>query len=293
MADLPSAGPSSWPASAPPPGWYPDPWRVAVWRWWDGYRWTAHVSGTYYVAPMPERAPKGPGIKGGGIAAVGAGLGVAGGIAVAIGFAVASSGHIDRNDPWYLLASQLALWAGFLGAAVVASRRHGTGSFAADYGLSWPRAMDLWRGLVAGIAGRLPPTLVLLLIVLARDQFGTPTGAGRQVNGMTPEGAAGWIVVLVLAVVGAPVVEELFFRGLLQGAFTRRIGAVPAIFVTALVFSFAHILNEGPFAPLVIFPGALVLGYLRHRYGRLAPGMIAHSVFNALAYALLLVPGFR
>ncbi len=24
-------------------GWYPDPWRVAPWRWWDGVGWTAHV----------------------------------------------------------------------------------------------------------------------------------------------------------------------------------------------------------------------------------------------------------
>lgn len=26
-----------------PPGWYPDPWQVADWRWWDGQLWTAHV----------------------------------------------------------------------------------------------------------------------------------------------------------------------------------------------------------------------------------------------------------
>lgn len=25
------------------PGWYPDPWRTAEWRWWDGRMWTAHV----------------------------------------------------------------------------------------------------------------------------------------------------------------------------------------------------------------------------------------------------------
>ncbi len=29
---------------APPePGWYPDPWGVAPWRWWDGMAWTANV----------------------------------------------------------------------------------------------------------------------------------------------------------------------------------------------------------------------------------------------------------
>ncbi|MEM9130927.1 MAG: PrsW family glutamic-type intramembrane protease [Actinomycetota bacterium] len=26
------------------PGWYPDPWSVAPWRWWDGNYWTAHVN---------------------------------------------------------------------------------------------------------------------------------------------------------------------------------------------------------------------------------------------------------
>jgi membrane protease YdiL (CAAX protease family) len=28
-----------------PPGWHPDPSGVHYWRWWDGYRWTEHVSG--------------------------------------------------------------------------------------------------------------------------------------------------------------------------------------------------------------------------------------------------------
>lgn len=33
--------------ASPPPGWFPDPWRMASWRWWDGLEWTA------YVAPAP------------------------------------------------------------------------------------------------------------------------------------------------------------------------------------------------------------------------------------------------
>ena len=36
-------------AAVPPPGWHPDPWRLASLRWWDGSTWTGHVSG-----PPPE-----------------------------------------------------------------------------------------------------------------------------------------------------------------------------------------------------------------------------------------------
>jgi RsiW-degrading membrane proteinase PrsW (M82 family) len=31
-------------AGLAPAGWYPDPWRQAWWRWWDGRQWTGYVS---------------------------------------------------------------------------------------------------------------------------------------------------------------------------------------------------------------------------------------------------------
>ena len=42
-ADWPASGPAV--AMAAPPGWHPDPSGANQWRWWDGYRWTEHVSG--------------------------------------------------------------------------------------------------------------------------------------------------------------------------------------------------------------------------------------------------------
>lgn len=39
-----------------PPGWHPDPWGTAALRWWDGTRWTGHVSGVVTVpSPTSER----------------------------------------------------------------------------------------------------------------------------------------------------------------------------------------------------------------------------------------------
>lgn len=39
MTELPSFEPAS-----TEPGWYPDPWKVAPWRWWDGTGWTAQLA---------------------------------------------------------------------------------------------------------------------------------------------------------------------------------------------------------------------------------------------------------
>lgn len=282
-----------------PANWYQDPWGIAPWRWWDGSQWTPLIYGPYGEAwptqllPPPPFVPKGPGIKGGGIAAIGAGAGVVASIAVAIAYAVSSPGPIDPHDPWFLLVSQLAFWVGLVGAVVIASHRNGTGRLGADYGLSWPRLKDIWLGLLGSWVGRVLPLIVLICIIVSNEGFGTPNAVSPQVLGVVPDGPAGWAVVITLAVFGAPLVEELFFRGLLQGAFTRRIGPVPALFATAFIFSSAHILNEGLLAPIALFPLALVLGYLRLRTGRLAAGMVAHSLFNAGVFLLFLIPAFR
>jgi uncharacterized protein len=284
-----------------PPGWYADPWHVAPWRYFDGTTWTPILYGDYGEAwplamtgPAPF-VPKGPGSKGGGIAAIGAGVGVVGSVVVAVIFIIVSGNQgLNASNPLYFAASEFALWFGFLGAVVVASRLNGSGNAATDYGLSWPRWQDFRLGVAGGVLGRLWPLLILVLFVLSTaNGFSTSNSAAPKILGITPNGVGGWTVLILITVVGAPFVEELFFRGLVQGAFTRRVGATPALFLTALVFAFVHVTDEGIFAPIILLPMALILGYLKQRTGRLAPGMIAHAVFNATVLLLFLVPAFR
>jgi len=88
----------------------------------------------------------------------------------------------------------------------------------------------------------------------------------------------------VLLAVGAPIVEELFFRGLLQRALLHRFGTVPSIVGSAVFFGLAHF--EALQLPALVAFG-IVLAVLAHRTGRLGPGMFAHGAFNAVTVLTL------
>jgi membrane protease YdiL (CAAX protease family) len=216
----------------------------------------------------------------------------------------------------------VALWAGFLGAVVVATRWHapgrpvaaapatgsqtpgrsgsapipalsGTGRIVDDYGLRlrpWP---DLPLGIAVGVAAQfgLVPLLELPLQPFVHNlsrQIGHPT---RQLLG--PVNGTSFVILTVFVCLGSPLVEELFFRGLLLrgllgkvAGLGRRAAPAFAIVATGLVFGLVH------FEPLQFLGLAgfgMVLSYLAYRTGRLGPSIVAHISFNTttvVAYAL-------
>lgn len=93
---------------------------------------------------------------------------------------------------------------------------------------------------------------------------------------------------LVMLIVGLPLIEEIAFRGFLQGllrgyAFARvAIGPVTvANGLTTACFSLAHYPRGGwALVALVILPG-LVLGVLRDRHGGVLSPILLHSWYNA------------
>ena len=287
-------------AAAPPagstpgaPGWYADPDGTARWRWWDGGEWTWQVTtdGTA-VEWAPPPAPPGPtptSLPGLGSAAVGfvvgAGLGVLvqvilwalgrpGGVVVALGL------------------SELGLWGGLVGAVWFVSRRRGSGSLRRDFFLRG-RAVDLAFGLAGSLAGRAMATAAATpFSVFLLHQH---RSVDQQTFQRVTNGAAGWAVLVLVTCVGAPVVEELFFRGLVQTRLVARWGPVQGIAVTSVLFGAAHLIGwAGPISLLYawsIAAAGLALGTLRHLTGRLGTSMAAHALFNAQAMLLVALTG--
>jgi hypothetical protein len=177
-----------------------------------------------------------------------------------------------------------------VGACLYVSRRHGSGSLVRDFHWSF-RWSDLGLGLAGSIAGRVVAAAVVAPVPLPFRHVREPD---RSVFGQVTHGAWSWAVVVTIVCVGAPLVEELFFRGLVQPRLVTLLGPVRGIVLASCLFGAAHLIAwQGPITlayALSVAGGGLVLGTLRHLSGRLGPGTVAHAFFNAealLAVALL------
>ena len=105
------------------------------------------------------------------------------------------------------------------------------------------------------------------------------------------------IQLLVSSVVLYPLLEELVFRGALQGwLFSHPLGRVSwcgisvANLATTFVFTSLHFSShEALWAASVLVP-SLVFGFFRDRHRSLYPGIALHAFYN-LSFVLVVVPG--
>lgn len=80
------------------------------------------------------------------------------------------------------------------------------------------------------------------------------------------------------AVIVAPIVEEIFFRGFLFQGFRKQYGWIPALLLSSFIFAAAH-LDLASFVPTFIL--GLILGYMYHDSDSVWPGILLHFMINA------------
>lgn len=184
-----------------------------------------------------------------------------------------------------LAAVQLAFWLGLTGSAVVASRLRGTGDLRVDLGFD-VRWRDAGIGLPIGVAMQV---VMVPLIYLAVTRFTGDLDVSGPARELVDRASGPSRVLLALGViVVAPVVEELFFRGLLLRGLQRRLPAGLAVAVAAVLFGATHF--QLVQLPALAAVGA-VLAALAVRFRRLGVAIWAHIAFNATAVGSLLLLG--
>jgi len=174
----------------------------------------------------------------------------------------------------------------------------------------WPILVSKWKGLGPVVDWRLKikaidPLLGVGTAMITLGGVGVVSTVVARLVGLSDASEAGnaqfledakgspWVYVLLAGtVVGAPLVEELFFRGLLLRALEKRAGSVVAVVGSTVVFTLVHWTGASLAPMLVLFSSigvvGLVLAMVTISVGRLWPAIFAHMAFNAVGAAAAL-----
>ena len=182
---------------------------------------------------------------------------------------------------WLTALLQLPLWFGLAAIPIWFAIKRGRG-VVADLGLRM-RATDIPLGLAVGVFCQLVMVPVMYLLLSELIGVKDVSAAARELTDRASSPIS--IILLFLIVgIGAPIAEEIYFRGMAQGIFGRRLRPLWAIVAAAAFFAATH-LQPLQFPALLAF--GVVLGAMRWRSGRLGPSIWAHLGFNVVAAASL------
>lgn len=209
-----------------------------------------------------------------------------GGVAALVLAAVALAVLTLTNAP---IAVQIIVgtsvpWIGLAGWPLFATARRGNGP-RIDLGLRLTWSDTGW-GIVTGFAGLFLAGIAALITQLFVPDLSSSAGEAAQ-QLVDSSGRLATTIFAAMIMVGAPIVEELFFRGLFFGALRKRgVSALLTIVITGVVFALFHF---EPVRFFVLLPTGLLLGWVRWRTGSTGASMVAHGLVNAPGAVVLLL----
>lgn len=155
------------------------------------------------------------------------------------------------------------------------------------------KPIDIAIGLGVAVAAQIAAGLVGVGVSILVGLEDNSTAENTQF--LTDSKGSLWIIAIIFMVcVGAPISEELLFRGLIHRAFEKRGGPILAIIGSTFLFGIIH-LNGEPITSdgqIVLWASigtvGLILGITAQYVGRLGPCVIAHVIFNTFSTMVVL-----
>jgi membrane protease YdiL (CAAX protease family) len=266
------------PPGGPPAGWYPDPTGWGM-RYFDGREWATAQARPIPVEPVREPHPT---LRLTDALVALAILFVSLVIAKVVSAVVVDLGASVLVDAAValVLAYGPSLWWCWR-----VSQRERAGPQAVGWRFQWVDAG--WGPLlyVGAMAGQ-----IIVLLVLVR--LGVPFTSNVE-NTSDLDRTASYVVALIAtAVVAAPLVEELVFRGVVLRGLTSRLGVVAAVPLQGALFGAAHVDPSRGAGNIGL---AIALGTVGCAFGlvaaltrRLGAPIIAHAILNGVVVTLVL-----
>lgn len=161
--------------------------------------------------------------------------------------------------------------------------RTSKGEFFSAIGWYWPKKLRLLRTL-----GLTALTFVLFAIIAS-----LLPNKENQMQKLIESSMAARISIGFVAVVGAPFVEEMIYRGILYSGFCKDFGRGVAIIIVSLLFLAVHVPQYwgawGGIAGLGFL--SLVLTLVRAYSSSLLPPYVMHLTFNSVQVSLIIAQG--
>ncbi len=151
------------------------------------------------------------------------------------------------------------------------------------------RAGSVFSEAAWGLKGYLLGTPLVLVAAGLGEALRLHLGAEQQWHrALPPLAESGWgtrVLIIALACLVAPVVEEVLFRRIVHSTLRRRMSFMPAAVISSALFAAVHM---DPWkAPALFVLGMMLSWVYESRRGLLAP-IIYHAIHNTLAVVMLL-----
>lgn len=202
---------------------------------------------------------------------------------VGVVLALLAQEFLGLGFAWSLLIGLVTPWFALAGWPLLVTAWRGNGP-RIDLGLrlTWS---DVGWGVLGGLVALIVSGLVAALLSVIVGDFDSAAGeVAEEISASGPLVAL--IIFAFLVAVGAPIVEEIAFRGMTYNALAKK-GLHPAwvIAISALIFAVFHL--EPTRLPILLISGT-VFGVLRWFTKGLGAPIVAHAVNNAPGAVFLL-----
>ena len=162
--------------------------------------------------------------------------------------------------------------------------RSSKGSFFSALGWHWPERFGLVKTILFTIFIFFVTAIIISLFPYQKTDMQKFIEISMAVR----------VLVGIIAIISAPFVEELIYRGILFAGLRRDFGVAPAIIGVSFLFLLVHIPQYWGAWGIIVGLGflSLTLTLVRAYSGSLLPSFVIHLIFNTIQVILMITQGF-
>lgn len=210
------------------------------------------------------------------------------------GLSIGVASLLPLSDSGFLVVAGIGQQLAMFGWPFLVTRLKGT-SVRQDWGLQF-KWFDPFIGLGVGIGGLIAAAITNQIVVQLLDV--ADPARSTNTTFLVDSESSPWLVGLIaMVVIGAPLSEELFFRGLCLRSIEKRFGAAAAVIGSTALFAIVHTPSELTdtwatdmavlWASIATIGAILAVATLAFR--RLGPSIFAHMIFNLISVVVTLI----